>query len=870
MMTPERWHQITGVFHEALGRDPEMRAQFLDEVCASDAVLRKEVNALLDAHENAGRFGDSPVFGSSEPIADSDGRFLSSRSDFLARSAAPGTTLGNYLIERHIGRGGMGIVCLAYDTRLHRRVALKLLNSSADGETARARLLHEARNAAALNHPGICTIHEVGESDRSAFIAMEYVDGRPITDRLGERPLPIDQVLRYGIQAADALAYAHDHGVIHRDFKAANVMITATGSLKIVDFGLARRTDTPNANASTIGSLAPAGVAVGTPYAMAPEQVRGSRVNTPADVWAFGVLLYEMATGAKPFDAPTTAELFSSILRDAPAPLPDSVPAGLKALIARCLQKEPEHRYQHAREVRMALEAIETGSPLSAPARVAAMGRRRWLQLGTSAVVAAGAALVGFDAGGMRAHLLGRPSAVKLAVLPFENLTGDATQEYFSDGLTEEMIAQLGRLGPQHLAVIARTSAMQYKKTAKPNDRIGGELGVDYILEGSTRREGSRVRITAQLIRVRDQTQLWADSFERELSGILAVQSDVTRGVARSLAIALLPTDETRLANVQPVNPEAYEEYLKGREHVYKVTRPDLDTALQYFERALQKDPNYALAYTGVSAVWSARQQFRFAPPREAAPKAKAAASKALALDGSLPEAHFRLGVLNFSTDWDWSAAEREFERAIELNPNFPDARSTYSHLLSIMKRPAEAMKQAERALQLDPFNSLFTAFYGTLLNQMHRYDDAIAQYDKVLRAVPNHTMALNGRRQALYQKHLYKEALEAERAVWAAMSDAEMVTALDRGYGEAGYVGAWRSAADVLAARSRAARVAPLDVWSLYLRAGDNDRALEWLEEGFQTREPNMIYIGVGPIYDGLRGDSRFQSLLRRMNLPS
>jgi len=793
------------------------------------------------------------------------------KPEVVQGGAAPGMTLGSYRIERLLGHGGMGAVFLAYDTTLHRQVALKVMQGSADSETSGTRLLREARNAAALNHPNICTIHEVGDASGSAFIAMEYVEGRSLRDRLDEGPLPLEEAVGYGMQAADALAYAHDHGVVHRDFKAANAIVTAAGRLKVVDFGLARRGDALIADVTTMASLVPAGAAAGTPYAMAPEQVRGESTDPRTDIWALGVLLYEMVTGAQPFTAATVPELFSSILRDAPAPMPATVPFAMRALLERCLDKEPERRYPRADEVRVALEAIQSGTMAPWVTWRYYLSRRR-LMISGAALVGIGAAAVALNVGDVRERLVGTPldtTQIKLAVLPFENLTGDPEQEYFSDGLTEEMITQLGRLHPQGLSVIARTSSMRYKNRDTPVDEIGRELGVDYVLEGSARREGSRVRINATLIRVRDQTQRWADSFERELTSVLVLQSDVARGVAKSLALTLLPTEQAHLADARPVNPEAYEAYLKGISHQSKLTRPDLDTAEKYFELALSKDPGYALAYAGLSGVWSGRQQMQFVASSEAAPRLKAAAVKALELNGALPEVRHRLAIQYAWTDWNWVAAEPEFQRAIELGPNLVEARAMYSHYLYMMKRPGEARAQIERAMELDPLSDYVQSFYAVTLGFEHRFDEAATQLRNVLKTNPGSPMANTNLSDDLHLMHRYDDALVAEKARWAARGDREIEEALTRGYAKGGYRGAMRQEADVLAARSRVARIQSITVAKLYVRAGQTDRALDWLEKAFEARDPNMPYIGVAPIWDDLRGDPRFQNLLRRMNLP-
>jgi eukaryotic-like serine/threonine-protein kinase len=784
----------------------------------------------------------------------------------------PGVTLGTYQIERPLGRGGMGVVFLAHDATLHREVALKVLESPTDDGTARARLLREARNAAALNHPNICTVYEVGEADGCAFIAMEYVEGRPLSDRLAESALPLEEALLYGIEATHALSYAHDHGVIHRDLKAANAIVTMTGRLKLIDFGLARREDALLADATTMPSLAAAGIAVGTPYSMAPEQVRGAVTDPRTDIWAIGVLLYEMVGGTKPFGGATIPELFSSILRDAPAPLPNTVPTELKLVIERCLEKEPARRYEHAGEVRAALEAVQAGTTPRWVTWRAGVKRLPWVASGVAGLAVA-ALLVGLDVGSLRERFGGSPpaaNAIKLAVLPFENLTGDPEQEYFSDGLTDEMITQLGRLRPQRLSVIARTSSMRYKKRDLPVDQIGRELSVDYVLEGSARRDGNRVRINATLIQVRDQTQLWADSFDRELAGILALQSDVARSVAASLRLTLLPSEQTRLASARSVNPEAYEAYLKGRFHAEKETQADLDLALEYFELALQKDPRYAPAYAGVVMVWNSRNQNGYVPPSEATPKARAAATKALEVDGALAVAHYALASVAWA-EWDWKTNEMELRRAIELDPNDPSAPAFYAHLLIALKRPDEAVSQAERSMQLDPLNAFNQALYGTVLYFVRRYDDALVEFQRALRTTPESSVAQCGLWYTYNMKRAYEQALIAAQSCLNHDNSQDVKDVLARGYSAAGYTGAMQQIADRLAAGLPGMYVSPIEVFSTYLYAGRKDLALEWLSKSIDARDPNVYGAVRDPfVIDSLGDDPRFQNILRRTGLPN
>jgi len=406
---------------------------------------------------------------------------------------------------------------------------------------------------------------------------------------------------------------------------------------------------------------------------------------------------------------------------------------------------------------------------------------------------------------------------------------------------------------------------MRYKQTDKPIDQIGRELGVDYILEGSARREAGRIRINAELIQVRDQAQLWAESYERELAGIMALQSDVASRVASSLTLTLLPAERVRLANVRAVNPEAYEAYLHGLHHFYELTPGGLDTAQKYYELALEKDPNFALAYAGIALVWAGRNQIGITPPGEAAPKAYAAALKAVALDDSLAEAHYAVAAIKTWHVWDLPGAEPEWKRAIELNPNSPDARAFYAHYLCVMGRLQEAEPQISRALELDPFNTLFQSLYAVVLIYQRRYDDAIAHARTALRTAPDAPVAHNVLWIALFLKGMYKDSLEEAKANFP--GDHEIAEAFDRGYAEGGYASAMRCAADLLAERSHKTYVEPAVVAQLYVYAGEKNLALHWMEKAFAVRDPQLPYVGM-PDYDSLRSDPRFQDLLRRMNL--
>jgi len=810
-------------------------------------------------------------------------------------SVAAGSRIGPYEVRSLLGAGGMGQVWRAHDTRLERDVALKVLPAEALGdETARARLVREARLASKLNHPHICTVYDVGEVDPStdsagspqassgqavAYIAMELVEGQPLSARVADGPLPVEQILRYGQQMADALAHAHGRGVVHRDFKSANVVVTPDGQVKVLDFGLAKRlTGEALTDATTVSqhSLTAPGVVAGTLAYMAPEQLQGQAADARSDIWALGVVLYELATGKRPFQGQTGFDLTAAILREPLPALPSSVPAPLAGVVDRCLAKEPGARYQQGSEVRAALEAVASGQSAATWTtwRVVLHRRRRLLwgaAAGVLALLVVAALLVGFDVGGVRSRVVGGAAVsarvVRLAVLPFANRSGNPDEEYLSDGLTEEMIALLGRLHPETLHVIARTSVMRYKNSNTPVDQISRELkGVDYVLEGSAQREAGRIRITAELIKVADQTQLWADRYEREAARVLALQNDVARQVAKALALRLLPAEQARLAGAKTVDPEVYDLILKGR-HATNGTRAGDYMAEQYYLQALAKDPASAEAYAGLAGIWLIRQQFGYVSAREAGPKAKAAALKAIELDDTLAKAHMALGSVRWLVEFDLPGAEREYKRATELDPG--PGRANYARLLTILRRPDEAMREIEGAMAIDPLVPGPRAFYANLLAFEGRYDEALAQANEVLRGQPGHRVALSAVVTAQHMKQQYAEVIAAQATRYELQGWPDVAEALKKGYAESGYAGAWRKANEVELANHRDAAGVAEGVGVHYLMAGDRARALDWLETAYAERDPQMLFIGVNPVLSPLRAEPRFQALLRKMNLP-
>ncbi len=787
-------------------------------------------------------------------------------------SLGHGSRLGSYEIVGLLGAGGMGEVYRARDERIGRDVAIKVLppEFASDPERLR-RFEQEARAAGRLNHPNILAVHDVGTHEGAPYIVTELLEGETLRDRLAGRGLTIRKAVELSVQIAQGLSAAHEKGIVHRDLKPANVFVTNDGHVKLLDFGIAKlvapRSPGEPAQATTVVESTETGTTLGTVGYMSPEQVREQAVDHRSDIFSLGCVLHELLSGRSPFRRDTGADTASAILHDDPAPLPSDVPRGLDGIIRRCLEKRPEDRFQSARDLAFDLQAAAEALTAGSVARPAAQPRRL-LWAGAAGLVALAAASLYLVVLRGRSVAPATASQIRsLAVLPLANLSGDPAQEYFSDGMTEELITNLSKISA--LKVISRTSVMQFKGTKKPLREIAQALGVDGIIEGSVLRAGDRVRITAQLINAATDTHLWAESYERDMRDVLALQGEVARAVAGEVKAAVTPQEKARLASARPVNPEAYDAYLKGLHHWYALTPADLDTAQRYFELALAKDPNYALAYAGVSLVWAGRQQMGFTAPSEAAPKAKAAALRAVALDDTVAEAHYALAIVRAWSDWDWSGAEPEFKRAIELNPSFPDGRAYYSHYLMNMQRPDEALPQMERALELDPFNALLQTLYAVDLLYVRRFDDAIAQARRALQTAPDCPPANCALWWAYEAKGMDNEAFAVAKPLYNSVYGVrEVAEALDRGYAEGGYRVAMRRAADVLAAHARTTYVNPTDVANLYLSGGDKDRALEWLEKGLAARDPNLPYLGV-PFYDGVRSDPRFQSLLRRIGLP-
>ena len=782
---------------------------------------------------------------------------------------AVGQRLGKYRIERLLGQGGMGSVYLAFDTRLYRQVAVKIVEGPLDGDDSPARILREARSAAALKHPGICTIYEVGVVDGIAFIAMEYVEGRSVDAKLHDGPLPIDEAVACAIQAADALAYAHAHDVIHRDLKAANVIISPNGQLEIVDFGLARRADPSMENATTYVSVASAGVAMGTPYAMAPEQVRGEPTDARTDIWALGVLLHEMLTAAKPFTAATLAELFSSILRDAPAPLPATVPPGIAAVIERCLQKDPEARFKCAADVRAALESADRSLATAALPR-------RPTSLGRILVLAAGALVAVLTA---EWYWQSTPALAlnSVAVLPFAIVGGDGAVDYLGDGITDGLINSLAQAS--NITVVSRNAAFRFKGTDVDAQRAGQALKVRTAVTGRVARRGEDLSISVELIDVASNARIWGDTFNRKVSDLLTVQDEISTEITDALHLRLSGRERQGLTKRYTENTSAHQLYLRGRYEWNKKTPDGFNQGIKLFEEAIELDPNYAPAYAGLAAIYNNAANYNFSlfPPREAWAKAKVAAERAIQIDDSLASAHASLALVYYQWEWDWPAAEREFKRALELAGSVPSmyepapsaTNHWYAHFLMTMGRTDESLAAGRRALQLDPVDTAANAHQGWHYLWTRSYDQAVPLLQQAIEMYP--AFSVN----RWYLGMVYEQQGELDKALEQFDYSVRVTSALPSMVALRGHALAMagrrqdaEAVLDELLAQGQQRYVPPYPIAAIHAALGNHGAAFEWLEKAYVGRDSWLNYVALDPRLDSLRADRRFTDLLHRMKL--
>jgi serine/threonine protein kinase len=793
-----------------------------------------------------------------------------------------GRTLSHYEITGRLGAGGMGEVYLARDLSLERRVALKVLPTDVAEDPSRLkRLQREAKALATLDHPNIVTVYSVEEHEGTHFLTMAYVEGRTLAELIPDGGMPTEQLLDLAIALADALRAAHERGIIHRDLKPANIMVDTEGRLRVLDFGLARvETTAPTGGDAPTQKMddpiTRQGLVMGTVPYMSPEQAEGMLLDARTDIFSMGVILYEMATGSRPFRGATPASLISSILRDDPPSMADTrpdLPAGLTEVVTRCLAKSRDDRMPSAQVLRDELEALRRqliGSSVAGARGRSGPASSPWKRIAPPIIVAALsiAALMVWQLGLQRHPAESTPEVTSqapvdeirsIAVLPLRNLSGNPDQEYFADGVTEALITNLSRIGA--LRVTARSSSMRFKGTTMPPGEVGELLGVALLIEGSIMREQGRVRISTQLIDAAKEEVVWSERYDRHIESILALQSEVADTIARQINVVLTPQERARLTISPDYDDEAYDAYLKGTFHLYRLTPVDFDVALDYFEQSIAIDPDFALGYVGVGLVWGYRQQVGLTPPIEAGPKMRDALEKGLALDGDLSEAHGAMAAYWCWGRWDWEQAEESFEKAVELNPNLAQWRAFYSHFLNIIGRPDEAMTQIEKARKLDPLNAFIEALYGVDLLYVGRYDDAVEAFDRSLRAMPTNGIALTGLRNAHYLRGDLEATYHAQQRFLEGIGKSEALQVLTESYEKDGFETAMRQAAAVLAPEGGGV------IMSAF--AGDKEPLLIDLERAYEVHDPNMPYLRNPILVKFLKDEPRYQTLVKKMDFP-
>ena len=908
-MIQTNWRRVDELLQSALDCEPSQRASFLEEACAGDSPLRQQVEALLAADGDASDFLERPAI----------------QSDTLPATEASygslvGRRIGAYRILRELGRGGMGAVYLAQraDAQFRRQVAIKLVKHGMDSAAILHRFQSERQILASLDHPHIASLLDAGTTeDGLPYFVMEYVDGQPIDIYCKRHHLSTRERLHLFSLVCAAVQHAHEHHVVHRDLKPSNILVTEAGVPKLLDFGIAKLLAPENAeamaNATTIG-FRPM-----TPAYASPEQVRGEPVTPVSDVYALGVLLYVLLTGRPPYrvENATAAEISRAVCEQEPEkpstavgrcpqiPTTDTEPlnvrtsespratphaeaAALRRSLAgdldniamMALRKEPSRRYscvvQFADDVRRHLE----GRPVLARRNCLGYRAGRFVTRNKTAVVSAVAGVMATVAAVAVAPMISRdqglsgasmPRIRSLAVLPLDNLSADPDQEFLSSGMTEALISDLARI--HSLRVISRTSVMEYTDRQKSLPDIARELNVDAIIEGAVLQSGGRIRITARLIEAATQRQVWHDSYERDARDVLALQSEVARAVARKIAGAVTPREDTRLAKTRPVDPEAHRLYLWGRLHLAKRTKAGMTNAINYFERAIERDPTYAPAHASLALTyWLSADGYAMLPFREALSKARAAALRALQLDDSLPEAQMALGDVLLWIDWDWAGAGQAYQRAMELNPGHVGVHQTYSLYLTLLGRLDEALMEAKRAVELDPLGLGPNSYLAWAYYRSRKFDETLEQARVVLELDPNYDWRPAGLRGHVFlAKGMYREAIREYEKVAASPHayDTRALAWMGHARARSGDTRGARKLLDEIRTIAKRQYVPALHTALVYVGLGDKDQAFAWLEKAYEAREPSLLWLKTNPLVDSLRSDPRYTNLLMRVGNP-
>ncbi|MDQ3750055.1 MAG: protein kinase [Acidobacteriota bacterium] len=821
---------------------------------------------------------------------------------------APGSQLGRYEIHSLLGAGGMGEVYLAQDTRLRRKVALKILpeNIAQDSDRLR-RFEQEAFAASALNHPNILTVHEFGAEKGVHFLATELVEGETLRETINKDELNLTDALNIAEQTAFALSAAHAAGIVHRDLKPENIMIRRDGIVKVLDFGLAKLTEEDKSSVDTEAATRAKvqtnpGTVMGTVAYMSPEQAKGKDTDARTDIWSLGVVLYEMVSSELPFTGETANERIASILKSEPLPLShyiSDVSTELERIIGKTLRKNREERCQNVKDLWLDLkdlkQDLEFNAKLkrsSAPSKAekaatdktaAVTGIRNPQTVSSAEYIASEIkqhkpvsiavlvilllAIGGFGYWFFANRPANLSNIESIAVMPFVNESGNMDNEYLSDGMTESLINSLSQL--PKLSVKARSSVFRYKGKDIEPQQTGNELSVQAVLNGRVIQRGDNLTVSLELVDARTGNQIWGEQYNRKQTDLVALQSEIARDVSQKLRTRLSGTEEQRITKNYTENAEAFQLYLKGRYHFLKITRSETEKAISYFQQAIAIDPSYALAYAGLADAYRGLALAGEMNPNEFFPKAKAAAQKAIQIDDTLADAHAVLGFITFWYEWDWNEAENQFKRAFELDPNNADAHIFYANLFSNIGRHAEALAEAKRARELDPLNLRINALEAQFLLHAGQTDEALARLQRTFELDPNFWMAHTFAASAYTEKGMYGEAAAEARKARDVYDSSRSASFLGFALAKSGKQAEARAELEELLRLSKERYVSPYNIAMIYNGLGERGETLAWLERGYQIRDPRMTFLKSEPKWNNLRDDQRFQDLLRRVGLP-
>jgi len=748
-----------------------------------------------------------------------------------------GCTISHYRILDKLGEGGMGVVYRAEDTLLRRQVGLKFLKKELEAEEdARSRFLREARAASSLNHPNICTIHDVGEFEGHPYLVMELLEGQTLKDRISAGPLSPEEVAAFGIQLADALESAHSKRIIHRDIKPSNVFLTPRSQVKLLDFGLARRIhkDQLDASGKSDSPLTESNAVVGTLFYVAPEVLLHETADARSDLWALGVVLYEMAAGTHPFTRQTLFQFTSAVLREPPRPLPPGVPDGLRRVILRCLAKNPAERYQGAGETRAALETMRAASGLSDP----------------------------------QIRTVDLESIRSIAVIPFHNESNDPEADYLSWGITESLIYSLGQLEKLHVA--PASSVHRYKGQTPDPRQLGRDLNVGAVLTGRVATRDEMLIIGTELVDTQSGWQIWGRQYSRKVSDLVTIHEEIAREISAGLQLSLTRDEKKLLEKRSTQNPAAYQLYLKGRFCFNSKDESGLSRALRNFTLAVRKDPGFALAHVGVADAYSWLGFFGILPPHECFPKAHEAEGKACELDPALPEARAAKAFVAFEYEWQMAAAEKEFQRAIELNPRYPAARYWYAWFLAAMKRFEEAESELKEVQKLEPRSLLAATYQAFVYYLARRYDLAIEMLSEVLAKASHFAVAHWWLGLVWMETGDFESAIEAfQKSIHLSGGHPSPLAALGHLYGRLGWIGDAQKADQRLAELAANRYVSAFDRAVCLASGRDKDAALTWIEKACEEHSVLLVYMQAWPALDAVRGEPRFSAIAKRVGLP-